>query len=309
MRDKRIDKIMLTNADFRCLSQSFKKGKIGSSYIFATTDGTLSQTLLELLLCNYYCDDEDSDGPCLKCVNCNKILNRTHIDVEYFGLGQNIIKKDEIRLMLDNAITRPFESAHKFLIVENAHNLSELVQNLLLKTLEDIPSFVTIILVTQTLSKILPTIKSRCQTYQLKPMARQDLIRLLGSTEKALHMVDVADGMLSKALQFSNASASFDDRYKFALNLLHNFTSSADLGKHASYLIVRKDSFREILELCQSVFYLAMKQKIPNMVDNKILANMVLLCNECVNLLDKNILFNIVVDKFLLGILKCKVGG
>lgn len=309
MRDKNIDEIIVNSADFAFLAPNFEEGKIGASYIFASSDQKLLKTLMELLLSKFYCNNLINDKACCRCENCDKITNRTHIDVTYFGAKESNIKKDEIRILLENAITRPFESKHKFLIIEHGEFLSDIVQNLLLKTLEDMPKFVTIIILTQSLSKILPTIKSRCQTYQIKPLLRQDLIKILGSTERELHMADVADGVLSKALEFNESSAIFEERYKFAVNLLHNFTSSADLGKKSAFLVAQKGELRQTIEIVQSVFYLALKGKIQNTTDVKILAKVIRICNNCLELIEKNVLSSIIIDKLLLGILKSKVGA
>lgn len=309
MRDKNIDEIIVNSADFAFLAPSFEEGKIGSSYIFSSNDQKLLRTLMELLLSKFYCNNLVNGKACFKCENCDKITNRTHIDVTYFGAKEANIKKDEIRILLENAITRPFESKHKFLIIEHGEYLSDVVQNLLLKTLEEMPKFVTIIILTQSLSKILPTIKSRCQTYQIKPLLRQDLIKILGSTERELHMADVADGVLSKALKFNESSAVFEERYKFAVNLLYNFTSSAELGKNSAFLIAQKGELKQTIEIIQSVFYLALKGKIQNTTDVKILAKVIRICNNCLELIEKNVLSNIIIDKLLLGILKSKVGA
>ena len=251
MAEKKIYEIIQNSADYLSLAPSFAENKVGASYIFASNDHSLLRPLLELLLCKFYCLDLEDGNPCLKCENCNKILNRTHIDVTYFGLNEGNIKKDEIRLLLDNAITKPFESKHKFLIIEHGENLSDLTQNLLLKTLEEMPKFVTIIILTNSLTKMLATIKSRCQTYQIKPLLYRDLIMLLGSTEKSLHMANVADGVLSKALEFSQANASFEEKYKFAKNLLFNYSSSAELGKYSAFLIEQKNNLKQTIEIIQ----------------------------------------------------------
>lgn len=307
MQDKRIIKILQENVDFKLIAPNFENDKIGASYLFVSADEILAQSFLELCLQKFYCKNLKGDMPCLECENCIKIKNRTHLDVVYFGKGESLIKKEEIKYLLESAITKPFESEHKFLIIEKGENLSEITQNLLLKTIEDLPSFVTVIIFTKSISKILPTIKSRCQTYILKPLPKQSLIALLGSTEKSLHMVDVSDGILSKAIQYHEASNVFEDRYKFGISMLNAFSSSADMLKYVAYLNKNKEHLKDIFEIVQGVFYQALKGKIACTTDEKALAKIVRLCNDCCDLMEKNILTNIVIDKFLLGVLKIKL--
>lgn len=305
MRDKRIDKAVQESASFSALAYQFNQKDIGASYLLSSTDKMLSKILLDNLLCKFYCNEQVDDFPCLKCTQCQKILDRNNIDVQYFGVSDQNIKKDEIRELLTNAITKPFEGNHKFLIIENGEKMSELVQNLLLKTLEDLPNFVTIIILTNSSVKILPTIRSRCQSYSIIPLQKRDVIKLIGSSSRSLDIARVADGQLEKALKY-NEKKKFDNYYKFALNLLNSFASSADLVEFEFVLQDNKDDVKMIIEIVQSVFYLGMIGSIQTLVKKRKLAKVVRLCNSCINELEMGVLFNIVIDKLLINILKIK---
>lgn len=307
MRDKRIEDLVLISQDFKYISDSFCENEIGLSYLFVSLDKVYAKTFVQMLIKEYFCLEPKRGQSCGMCAECVKVQNKTHIDVLYYGVEDTNIKKEEIKILLENAITKPYEASHKFLVIENAENLTDICQNLLLKTLEDLPSFVTIILISSNTSAILPTIKSRCQSYILKPVPKQSLVSILSSTERGLKMAEVSGGVISKALKYSQSPNAFEDRYKFGLNLLNNFSSSADILQYVSYFSRHKDHVKDIIEVAQGVFYLGLIDKITCMTKKYILANMIRLSNDCIDLLNKNILPNIVVDKFLFGILRSKL--
>ena len=308
MKDKRIEKIILNSTNYANLSPSFSLDKIGASYIFACNDSQLNYGLLEELLKKFYCTKIKEGKPCGECAECVKVQNKTHIDITYFGQEGESVKKDEIRELLEDAVVKPFEAEHKFLVITSGEKLSEMVQNLLLKTLEDLPSFVTVIILTKSLVKILPTIRSRCQVVQLIPLEKKDVIMLLGSSEKALHLADVADGSLDFALKYANKIEEFDRDYKFALTLVTRFSNSGESVEKANYLINKKDKINECIKIIQAVLYLALKDKVQANTSKKVVAKNIKLCDECLDMLDKNVLKNMVIDHLLIQMLKNKKG-
>ena len=306
MKDKRIENIIFESDNYKFLAPSFEQGEIASSMIFASDDELLNDGLLEALLKKFYCKNVEGDKPCSDCIECSKIENKTHIDVTYFGDGDVSLRKDEIKVLIDNAITKPFETLHKFLIVKNGEKLSDIAQNVLLKTLEDLPSFVTVIILTKSLAKILPTILSRCQVVQLKPLEKKEVIKLLGSNERAIHIAEASDGVLSTAVMYASKSDEFDKDYKFAISLVLGFASSAEMAEKAAYLLNKKDRLKETICIIQSVFYMALKDRINVLLDKRTIAKCVRLCDECISMIDKSVLKNIIVDYLLMNILKYK---
>lgn len=308
MKDKRIEKIILNSVNYKNISLNFNEEKIASSYIFASDDDELNCGLLEVLLENFYCENCINNRPCTECVECIKVQNKTHIDISYFGEDNQPVKKDDIRVLLENSITRPFETNHKFLIIKNSEKLTDVVQNLLLKTIEELPNFVTIILLTKSLAKILPTIRSRCQVMQLVPLDKKDIIMLLGSGEKYLNVAEVSDGVLGDALKYAEKIDEFDKDYKFAHKLVTEYSSSAEIAENSLYLINKKDNLDELIKIIQSVFYMALTDRISVNVNKKIIAKDIKLCDECLDMISKNVLKNMVIDHLLIQILKNKVG-
>ncbi len=86
---------------------------------------------------------------------------------------------DEIKVLQHNANLPPYEGKFKIFIINGAESLSHEAANCLLKTLEEPPPYVLIILLTSNKSLVLPTVISRCQQVELKPLAREEISQIL----------------------------------------------------------------------------------------------------------------------------------
>lgn len=310
MEDKRIRQLVHENADFKNVIPAFDFGCFAGAYLFASEDDVFIDCFVQELVCKAYCKHLTSGGmPCGECEECRKVISRTKIDVSYYGYNGTTIKKEEIKSLIDNVITKPFESKEKFLVIENAENLSEITQNLMLKTLEELPSFTTIIFKAKSLSSILPTIKSRCKTFSLKPLPRHSLLKIMGTSEKAIRMVDMSFGMLGTALEYEKRQALFDSCYAFAEGMLYSFIEISEMPKYINLLTKNKDDIKHYIKITLNLFALAYEGKVSHTSKPEMLAKIVLHCNECLSLIDKKMNLNMIIDKFLMGIITTKTGG
>ncbi len=91
---------------------------------------------------------------------------------------------DNIRELIENVYTLPFESTYKVYILDEAHMLSKSAWNALLKTLEEPPAHVIFILATTELEKVPETVQSRCQVFTFKKPTRDGLAKLVTSVAK-----------------------------------------------------------------------------------------------------------------------------
>ncbi|ONI42342.1 hypothetical protein AN639_12740 [Candidatus Epulonipiscium fishelsonii] len=144
----------------------FKKvilyNKLAHSYIFEGQVGTgrklVSKEIAKTLLCF-----DKKKAPCGECRSCHQINASSHPDFIVINKDTKVIKVDTIRDKIINEVnTKPYQSSHKFIVVNDAHTLNSQSQNTLLKTLEDPPSYIIIILIVDNIDKLISTIKSRC---------------------------------------------------------------------------------------------------------------------------------------------------
>lgn len=143
-------------------------GKIPHAIII---EGNNSEKLLEyarflsmLLVCT------SENKPCGKCNQCKKAFDQAHADISYPKPTNksNTYSVEQIKGVIREAYIIPNEANAKVFIFENADNaLSEVVQNALLKTLEEPPKNVYFILLCQSTQKLLITVRSRCSTIRL----------------------------------------------------------------------------------------------------------------------------------------------
>ncbi len=145
------------------LQNTIKSKKIVNGYIFSgngnhTKNYEYAKKYAKMILC--LAEEKDSCGKCKSC-----IMFEDDNNPDYFEINKEpseSIKIDEIREILERIIEKPIISKKKVYIINNAEKMTVEAQNCLLKTLEEPPEFITIILVANNESTILTTIKSRC---------------------------------------------------------------------------------------------------------------------------------------------------
>ncbi len=177
------------------LKSTIKSNKIINGYIFSGNSNTKNYEYARLFAKMILCLDEKQKY-CDKCKSCMMFNDNNHSD--YFEINKESsesIKIDEIREMQNKIIEKPITSKRKVYVINNAEKMTIEAQNCLLKTLEEPPEFITIILVINSENTILATIKSRCTKIvfteenekELTEEEKQrylDLERIFGNTEK-----------------------------------------------------------------------------------------------------------------------------
>ena len=192
------------------LARSLERGRLSHANLFVGPKGVGKAFLAVNLAQALNCVGEER--PCGSCGQCRRILGGKHADVQVIGVpseaegpGRKVITIEQIREMQQAAGLQPFEGAFKVFIIDGAEHLSQDAANCLLKTLEEPPPAVRLILLTVDERALLPTVLSRCQSYQLRPLARHVIEELLTSRfqvepERARLLASVADGSVGWAI-------------------------------------------------------------------------------------------------------------
>ena len=123
---------------------------------------------------------------CNKCKSCIEFDSDNNPDFFLIEPDGNSIKIDQIRQMQKSVLEKPIESSKKVYIIDNCHLMTKEAQNCLLKTLEEPPEFVTIILVSANENLILNTIKSRCTSIKFNSIET-----IKDETEKITELSDM----------------------------------------------------------------------------------------------------------------------
>jgi DNA polymerase-3 subunit delta' len=145
------------------LIKSLKAGFASHAYIFLGADEETSRRTM-LLAKTVNCENVVI-SPCGICKNCRKIEAGTHPDIfEIYPEGSSI-KIDQVRRIILSLSERPMEGKKKVYVLHEAHKMTPEAQNSLLKSLEEPATASILVLLSESLKQLLPTVISRCQVY------------------------------------------------------------------------------------------------------------------------------------------------
>jgi len=182
----------------KTLKASLKNKRTSHAYLFAGPRGLGKTTTARLIAKGVNCLEHDiTDEPCNKCDNCLAINDGTFIDMIEIDAASNR-GIDEIRQLKEKINYQPSSGRKKIYIIDEAHMLTKEAFNALLKTLEEPPDHVIFILATTEPDKILPTIISRCQRYDFKPVFIGEMKERLSyiAEEEKIELEDDVYGMI-----------------------------------------------------------------------------------------------------------------
>ena len=144
----------------RTLKNQIKENSMSHAYLFCGTRGTGKTTTAKILSRAVNCQAGDQDHPCNQCPSCQSILDSSNLDViEIDAASNNSV--DDIRELRDTVKYTPANSKYKVYIIDEVHMLSQGAFNALLKTLEEAPEHVIMILLCENENKLLDTVLSR----------------------------------------------------------------------------------------------------------------------------------------------------
>jgi len=186
------------------LGHSLKEDNIAHAYLLVGPRHVGKRTLALNLAQALNCDDPEP--PCGQCHSCHRILEGKHADVTSLGLDSQVeIGIDDIRGLQRLANLPPYEGKCKVFIIDEAEYLSTEAANSLLKILEEPPPKVVWLLLATEERRLLPTIISRCQRLELKPMPSKQIQQILTDCynvglDKAKLLARLCHGCLGWAL-------------------------------------------------------------------------------------------------------------
>ena len=193
----------------KTLQSQLESDRISHAYLFTGSRGTGKTTCAKILSKAVNCLNPVDGNPCNECEICRGIDNGSILDViEIDAASNNGV--DNIRDLREEANFTPANAKYRVYIIDEVHMLSIGAFNALLKTLEEPPSHVIFILATTEIHKLPSTILSRCQRFDFKRIAPEDITsRLLYVSEKenvtltenaASLIARIADGGMRDAL-------------------------------------------------------------------------------------------------------------
>ncbi len=161
----------------------------------------------------------DEEKPCGQCLACNKIAHSNHPDVQVIEGEGRTLKIEQMRILRHEAALSPLEGQWKVYIIRRMEQATAEAANCLLKTLEEPPAGVILVLTASESEALLPTIVSRCQVLNLRPLATETVQRALQErwgvdAERAQLLARLSGGRLGWAVAVSLDSAILPRREK-----------------------------------------------------------------------------------------------
>jgi len=177
-RPQTFEEVVGQEAVVRTLTNAIATDAVRQAYLFAGPRGTGKTSMARILAKCLNCAQGPTTTPDGTCHACRAIAAGTSLDViEMDAASQRGI--DDIREIRDRVVLQPVEGRYKVYILDEAHQLTDAAWNALLKLIEEPPPHLVFVFCTTDLSKVLPTVRSRCQTFVFQRPRLQDLVRKL----------------------------------------------------------------------------------------------------------------------------------
>jgi DNA polymerase-3 subunit gamma/tau len=177
-RPQTFDEVVGQEAVVRTLKNAITSEQVRQAYLFAGPRGTGKTSMARILAKSLNCVQGPTPNPDNTCSVCLGIAAGSSLDViEMDAASQRGI--DDIREIRDRVVLQPVEGRYKVYILDEAHQLTDAAWNALLKLIEEPPPHLVFVFCTTDLSKVLPTVRSRCQTFVFQRPRLQDLVTVL----------------------------------------------------------------------------------------------------------------------------------
>lgn len=274
------------------LEKIVKSNNVLHSYLFLGTEGIGKKEIAKEFAKKILCDTKDDDCTCKSCVCFD---SNNHPDLYIIDYENQSIKIEEIRKLTEKVIEKPIISNKKVYIINNAETMTKEAQNCLLKTLEEPPEFVTIILISSNENLILNTIKSRCMSIKFNNIDKELLKKYIDDNLENKNfpdnLLEYINGSIGKAIKLQDTIDKYVEIDKFLKKI-----TSLDIVDFLYYgkVAYDKENIQDILNYIIVCLY-------SNSKDNVKYIYCIDHVNKCSVRLKSNSNFDMCIDNMLMG--------
>lgn len=232
------------------------------SYMFEGIDGIgksmFAKEFAKMILCM-----GENKKHCRNCKSCVEFLSNNNPDFIQINPDGKVIKIEQIRKMQEKILEKPIVSEKKVYIINDADLMTKEAQNCLLKTLEEPPKYIVIILVLSSESKILNTIKSRCMKIIFEKLKKEELIQFVNNNFQeniSNSIIENCDGSISKLMKIKENTDLYEKINELIKRL--EYENILDIMNDSDVLYKNKEMIDDILDYMTTLFYkLLLKNK------------------------------------------------
>lgn len=162
------------------LQNAIQLDKVSHAYIINGERGSGKEFVARIFAQTLQCE-KGGTNPCNECHSCKQALSKNHPDIIRLTHEKpNTISVEDIRQQVTGDVQiKPYSSQRKIYLINDAEKMTVQAQNALLKTLEEPPAYVVILLLTSNAELLLPTLRSRCVMLSMKPVENRQMRKYL----------------------------------------------------------------------------------------------------------------------------------
>ena len=241
------------------LKKIVQNNNVLHSYLFLGKEGIGKKEIAKEIAKEILCLTKDEECNCKSCIRFD---SQNHPDIKIINEESETIKINTVREMIQ--AEKPILSDKKIYIINDCDKMTKEAQNSLLKTLEEPPEYIVIILIASNSDMILNTIKSRCTKIVFDKLKEKEIKEILNNTEFnnikiSENMYDFFDGSIGKALQILERKEQYEN--------IEEFISKIKNSSKLDFITMNKETFTKeeingLLEYCiVLLFNLGKKEK------------------------------------------------